>query len=216
MFQSGKDGRWERRGFFHRLNGERHFRQLQRVNDANAATRRNAGNGLRVWQARVHAGLGIEKKNAQQFDSFRHITIVAGDPVSCAEGRHGVAQLHDAAPVRDKILRVGQSVAPKVRQAVGFCRIGPPVIAVRIKIVRPASAQRRAEFCDGHRCQFERHRRRFQNTVVVNGGNINRGRRQRRAGGKKIQADQQSKTIPTIYEITHSQRPLQNSFERII
>ena len=78
---------------------------MQRVNDAGAATCGNTGNRLRVLQVGIHPRLFVEKKHAQQFDGFLHITVVAGDIISCAEGGDGIAQLPDALAMLVEIAR---------------------------------------------------------------------------------------------------------------
>src|ERR1017187_373427 len=114
---------------------------MQGVNDAGAASRRNAGNRLRVFSAWVSPRLRFEKKPAEQFSGFRGVTILAGDFVRGSQRRDGVAQLRHAATMLDKIFGVCLAVALNVGEAVRGVWIRPPVIAIRIKIIWPAFAE---------------------------------------------------------------------------
>src|ERR1017187_3473537 len=98
---------------------------MQGVNDADAASRRNAGNRLRVFQAWIHPRLRVEKKHAEQFSCFRAEAILAGDFGRGSQRRQGVAQLRHAATMLDKSFGVCLAVALNVWEAVRGVWIRP-------------------------------------------------------------------------------------------
>ena len=66
---------------------------MQRVNDPDAAARRDAGNGLGELQVRVHPCGGIEEKHTQQSGAIGGVSVLAGDPVSGTQCGDGVAEV---------------------------------------------------------------------------------------------------------------------------
>ena len=103
---------------------------MQRVNEADTAAGRNPRNRLREFQVRIHPRRRIEKKHPQQFRGLAGIAIIAGDPAGRPERGHRITQPAKRQPMLVKIRRIRQTVALEVRQAVGFCRVGPPVVAI--------------------------------------------------------------------------------------
>src|SRR5436305_873378 len=69
------------------------------------------------------------------------VTRVARQLPGGGERRNLHAQAHQSASVLDEVVRVRLSVALDVRPA-GVLRIGPPVVALRKKVVRAARAAR--------------------------------------------------------------------------
>ena len=74
-----------------------------------------------------------------------------------------------------EVVRVRLAVALDVRQAAGFGRVGPPIIAVGIEVVGPTLTEPGAERGDGQWFEPEGSARRFQDAVAVCGGHVQAG-----------------------------------------
>ena len=122
LLETGKSFRRHGGRFFHRDDGARNFDEMQRVNDARAAPRRNAGNGLGILKAQIHARPGIEEEDAEQRDGLRGVFVIAGDFVSLAASKRGDGGVHflDGLAVLGEVAGIGFAVALDVGKAVGL------------------------------------------------------------------------------------------------
>ena len=169
LFHAGGDVGRESWGFFHDFNGAGDFDEMEGINDAVTATGGNAGDGLGIGQAGIHACVGIEKKDAKKLGGFGGVTVLAGDFVGGTESGDGGVQLIQALAMFVEVGRIAFAIEGHVGQAVSGFRIGPPIIAVGIKIVNAAIAVFGPVFGDGDRLQRERVTGRLQNAVAVDG-----------------------------------------------
>ena len=84
-------------------------------------------------------------------DGVTRVAFVAGDLVRGDERGYDLAQPAHRAAMRFEVRRVGLAVATDVRASAGVRRIGPPVVALRIEIMRAARAPLGANSGDRYR-----------------------------------------------------------------
>ena len=178
---AGRDFRREGGRFLQRGDGHGDFDQVKRVDDADAAAGRNSGDGLGVVQVRIHPRLGIEKEHAEERGGFARVAFPAGDLIGGGQCGDGLIQLAHGHPVLAEISRIALAVALDVRQAVGRRGIGPPVVAVRVEVVRSAIAESGAGIGDTEWLQFERCGGGLEDAGAVESGDVDGSR----AGGNE-------------------------------
>ena len=114
---------------------------MQRVDDADAAARETARDGLGVEQAGIHLRGFVEEEDLQQRHGFLGVFLLAVEGVGGRQGRDSVSHVAQGQAMGGEVLRVGLAVTLNVGQAVRLVRVGPPVVAVGVEIVRAAFAE---------------------------------------------------------------------------
>ena len=151
VLQAGADVRRHRFGLVDGHDGRRDFRYVQRVDDADPAAGGSPRYGLGMKQAGIHLRGFVEEEHLEQCDGLLGVLVLPVDGVGGGQGRHGVTHVAKHHAVGREIVRVGLSVAADVRQAIRLVRIGPPVVAIGIEIVRSAFAELGRELGDRDR-----------------------------------------------------------------
>ena len=93
------------------------------------------------------------------------------------EGGDAIAERVHGLPMGDEVVGIGLAVATDVGQAVGLRRIGPPVVAVGMEVVRGALGVRCAVSRDRDGRQGEGGIGRPQDPLAVEAGHVDRHRR---------------------------------------
>src|ERR1051325_1126680 len=97
------------------------------LNDTRAPAGVSSGDGLRVFQVRVHLGCWNEKPDAQKSCRLQSVILTLSKNIREREGLHGLDQVFEMPSIRAPIaFRVHFTVASDEGKAVGRGRIRPP------------------------------------------------------------------------------------------
>src|SRR5207247_9875304 len=159
---------------FHYFESARDFDKINRLDDADAPSSRDAMDRLRELQVWIHARRFVDKPCAQMKRGLLRITLILRDQVCGCKRRNLNTQAHQRATMLDEVVRVRHAVALNVR-ATGILWIGPPVIALREKVMQSARAARtvRGSDCDG--CFSQILICRFQDARAIKGRDVEAG-----------------------------------------
>jgi hypothetical protein len=130
--------------------------QMTRFENADAAAVIDTGNGLGVFQRRIHARGSIQKPSTRERSRFFGVAFVARKPIREPESFDGVTRTAERAGIGAAFaVRIHATVVADVGQAIGFFRIRPPV-GREAKIIVFIAARRRPGFIhDRSRLEFE-------------------------------------------------------------
>ena len=126
---------------FEHPSGPRDLDEVNRIDDAGAPPGGHALDRLTVQQIGIHTRPLVHEPRPQMRRGLAGVALVARDAVSGDERGHDQAESPQRIAVGDEVVRVRLAVAPHVRAA-RVRRVGPPVIALRVEVVR--SCLRRA------------------------------------------------------------------------
>src|SRR6476646_5943550 len=94
------------------------------------------------------------------------ILLVARQSISACQCPHMDTEANHRVAMGRKIIRIAQSITPDV-WAIRMVGVGPPVISLRIEIVRPAWAALAHSRGNGHRLIAKKIRGRLQDSVAL-------------------------------------------------
>src|SRR5437660_1549324 len=144
------------------------------VDDSDATSGRDSVDGLGELQVWIHARRFVDKPRAQVERGVLRITLILRDQVCGCKRRNLNTQAHQRATMLDEVVRVRHAVALNVR-ATGILWIGPPVIALREKVMQSARAARTVQGGDCDGCFSQILICRFQDACAIKGRDVEAG-----------------------------------------
>ena len=145
---------------------------MQCINNSYPPARRNTRNCLCILKVWVHASFSIKEKNFNKLCSFGDIAFITCKLVSRSKCSYAIAQGLKRKTVLSKILWVGFAILLDVGKPVGLFRVGPPVIAIGVKIIDTPLAEFCRESCYRYRFKFHSESSSFHDSLAINARNI--------------------------------------------
>ena len=119
----------------------RHFDEMQRIDDADAAASESTLNRLRIKQVRIHPRGLVDEPGTQMLRCVVGVFLLLGDHPSGGQRGHMQGQPDHRLPVRDEIGGIRHTVALDVGRF-RILLIRPPVVAFAEEVMLAASTPR--------------------------------------------------------------------------